>query len=231
MIYESPEKIRGKSIGPFSDQYQLAVTLYELISGDIPFHGIHDILTLIPVEIRGIPQHVNNALLKVLSKEPKDRYNNVREFKREILNSDRYDNNFYYCIFCGKFLGKDHNLCSFCNNILPDLDNIVTKTLSKCKLCGHMIINNASYCHSCGNSRIVNMRKINYNYCHICGESLQKAHVYCPQCNNNINYYIYLHGREDVCPTKCMCPSCGNNVFVGSFCYYCGNKLSIDLMF
>ncbi len=91
LVYMSPEQIRGKrgEIGPWSDQYSLAVTVYELLSGFPPFiEGdiTYQILNEQPESIKKIPDHVNRALQKAMAKQRYDRFGDVMEFSRAIRN-------------------------------------------------------------------------------------------------------------------------------------------------
>ncbi len=77
LLYVSPEQLRNDPPSPQSDQYSLAATLYELLSGDPPFAGAglaHKILEAKVRPIEELPQHVNEALIRALSKEPKERF-------------------------------------------------------------------------------------------------------------------------------------------------------------
>ncbi|MEI7947104.1 MAG: SUMF1/EgtB/PvdO family nonheme iron enzyme [bacterium] len=78
--YMAPEQWRGLRQGPAADQYALAATVYELLSGEPPFVN-HDISILREVvlkepaqPIEGVPKHVNSALLRGLAKEPGQRF-------------------------------------------------------------------------------------------------------------------------------------------------------------
>ena len=90
--YMSPEQIQGETVGAASDQYSLAVTIYNLLVGRVPFpqetdggfdamegHMRRDVPP--PSQFRqDIPQGVQDALLKALAKDPEDRYESCSAF-------------------------------------------------------------------------------------------------------------------------------------------------------
>ena len=79
LLYISPEQLRGGRPQARSDQYSLAATLYELLSGDPPFVGgglSHQVINAKPKAIDGVPETVNSALLRALAKKPEDRFEN-----------------------------------------------------------------------------------------------------------------------------------------------------------
>ena len=84
--YMAPEQWKGQQQGAAADQYALAVTVYELLSGMPPFSGhdsavLHEaVLKNDPEPLKGVPPHVNAALLKGLAKEPGQRFRNCVEF-------------------------------------------------------------------------------------------------------------------------------------------------------
>ena len=81
--YVAPEQLEGELPCEQSDQYSLAATLYELLSGRPPFVGAglsHQILNALPKAIDGVPQEMNVALLKALSKKPAERFSSVDAF-------------------------------------------------------------------------------------------------------------------------------------------------------
>ena len=69
--YSPPEQVLGRQIDRRSDVYSLAATFYELLAGNPP-HARTDYAAAyeIPEPIKGIPKHVNAALLTALSKSP-----------------------------------------------------------------------------------------------------------------------------------------------------------------
>ena len=88
--YMSPEQVRGESIDGRSDQFSLTVMAYELITGAKPFTG--DSLTSVIFKIvseepklprsinADLPEDLDKAVLKGLSKRPEERYPNCRDF-------------------------------------------------------------------------------------------------------------------------------------------------------
>ena len=84
--YMSPEQWQARKQDAKADQYSLAVVAYELYAGYLPFTGSDmEILGLSvindpPERIEGIPDSVNDALLKALSKNRDERYDTCSDF-------------------------------------------------------------------------------------------------------------------------------------------------------
>jgi serine/threonine-protein kinase len=92
--YLSPEQLCGRQLDGRSDLFSLGVTLFQLSSGRLPFHG--DTLAQLMFRIAGEP-HANvlsanpplpPALAKIidraLAKQPRDRYQNGEDMAREL---------------------------------------------------------------------------------------------------------------------------------------------------
>ena len=90
--YMAPEQWRGRRQGAYSDQYALAVMTYEMLSGYLPFESPdvavlqQAVLTQTPEEIAGIPQSVQSAIFKAMSKEPSDRFESCTAFADALSN-------------------------------------------------------------------------------------------------------------------------------------------------
>ena len=93
--YISPEQAQGKPVSKESDLYSLGTVLYELITGRTPFEGDTPIATAtkhitdkpekLSVFRPDIPKGIENAVLKLLHKYPKDRFKNAEDLRAVLL--------------------------------------------------------------------------------------------------------------------------------------------------
>src|SRR6185437_14551148 len=60
--YVSPEQALGQDVGPQSDLYSLGVVLYEMLTGDVPFHGENQVAVAM--------KHVRETIPDVQLKRP-----------------------------------------------------------------------------------------------------------------------------------------------------------------
>src|SRR5260370_40132137 len=84
----APEQVEGKT-RPASDQYALAILVYEWLCGERPFHGslteiaTQQLLTNPPPlreKAPDIPPTVEQVILRALAKDPKQRYSTIGGF-------------------------------------------------------------------------------------------------------------------------------------------------------
>src|SRR6266480_1579065 len=97
VAYMAPEQLQGKP-RPASDQYALGIVVYEWLSGDRPFHGSpselysqHLFVSPSPLreKVPTISPAVEHVVLKVLAKDPKERFASVRAFATALEQASK----------------------------------------------------------------------------------------------------------------------------------------------
>jgi len=91
VAYMAPEQISGGRIGPAADLYALAVTLFQALTGRLPFLG-PDVVAQHLAETPPLPSQVHPALteahdavlLRALRKAPDERWESAREMREAI---------------------------------------------------------------------------------------------------------------------------------------------------
>jgi serine/threonine protein kinase len=84
--YMAPEQLMGGRLDARVDQYALGTIAYEMLAGEMAFDGsgtISDVarrvLTGVPPFIAGVPQAVNEAIFRAMSRTPGERFASVAE--------------------------------------------------------------------------------------------------------------------------------------------------------
>jgi serine/threonine protein kinase len=90
--YMAPELIDGAPANELTDLFSVAVLLYEMITGNLPFSGgdahavLYKIINSEPESIDEIrPSTLKALLVKALAKQPADRFNSAAEFESALL--------------------------------------------------------------------------------------------------------------------------------------------------
>ena len=95
LMYISPEQITGHDADFRSDIYTLGITLYQAVTGVLPFEKktdyeymnahLHE-QPLPPTALQpAIPQELEDIILKAIEKDPDKRFQNAHEFRRALL--------------------------------------------------------------------------------------------------------------------------------------------------
>jgi serine/threonine-protein kinase len=97
--YMSPEQIQGLKVDARADIYSMGVTLYEMLTGRVPFERSADADSDYPVLtahinqaplpprqlVPGIPPGLEAAMLKAMEKRPEHRFASCQEFRQAIV--------------------------------------------------------------------------------------------------------------------------------------------------
>jgi serine/threonine protein kinase len=97
--YISPEQVKNKRGDARSDLYALGVILYEMLTGETPFHGANPFAVMNarlvssprrPSEINPelVPQ-LDPIVLRALERDPNRRYASAQEFAHDLANPDQ----------------------------------------------------------------------------------------------------------------------------------------------
>ncbi|QSX08742.1 Stk1 family PASTA domain-containing Ser/Thr kinase [Alkalibacter rhizosphaerae] len=92
--YLSPEQARGGFVDERSDLYSLGIVMYEMMTGRVPFDGdssisvaikhIQEEIEFLEEDLDHIPEAMEDIVLKLIQKNPEDRYANARELIQDI---------------------------------------------------------------------------------------------------------------------------------------------------
>jgi len=102
--YLPPEQASGKGSTIKSDIYSMGILFYELLTGILPFKGdnaveialkqMKEAIPSVRKQNPNIPQSVENIIIRSTAKNPKNRYNDVREMYNELktcLDEEKQD--------------------------------------------------------------------------------------------------------------------------------------------
>ena len=99
-MYMSPEQLSAENLTGQSDLFSLGVTLYELLTGEVPFKATNIALLMkkitsddpAPVAERrpGVPPSVDTVLSRALAKRPEDRFASGADMATALRNCAKY---------------------------------------------------------------------------------------------------------------------------------------------
>ena len=100
--YISPEQAKGLPVTEESDIYSVGISLYEMLTGSVPFIGDTTVATALmhlsetPVPPRelnpGIPPALNDIVLRAIEKEPGMRYSSAKLMRSDLIRSLSHPN-------------------------------------------------------------------------------------------------------------------------------------------
>lgn len=100
--YLPPEQANGKGSTIKSDIYSLGILMYELLAGSVPFKGdtaveialkhMKEKIPSIRKQNPTIPQSVENIILKATAKNPKNRYETVKDMHADLKTAMEREN-------------------------------------------------------------------------------------------------------------------------------------------
>ena len=92
--YMSPEQVKGAGIDERSDLYSVGISLYEMVTGEKPFHGDSNFSIMSahiqqtprpPVEVHpGLPAGLNEVILTSIAKAPEQRFQSADAFRNAL---------------------------------------------------------------------------------------------------------------------------------------------------
>ncbi|OLB30120.1 MAG: hypothetical protein AUH05_21030 [Ktedonobacter sp. 13_2_20CM_53_11] len=103
VAYMAPEQFQGKA-RPASDQYALAVVVYEWLCGDLPFHGTgtevamqHSLNAPPPLreKVPAIAPQVEQVIMRALAKDYHQRYPRIQDFAGALEQASQANVSFY----------------------------------------------------------------------------------------------------------------------------------------
>lgn len=92
--YMSPEQVRGEPVDQRSDLYSMGVSLYEMVTGQLPFRGHSNYSVMSahlqeapqpPITVRpDLPKGLSDIILMAMAKEPRDRFQTADAFSNAL---------------------------------------------------------------------------------------------------------------------------------------------------
>ena len=93
--YLSPEQAKGLPVTSASDIYSMGITLYEMVTGKLPFEAESSVSVALkhvqdelipPIKLNpSLPPALNDIIMKAAAKEPIDRYQSAKAMRLDLM--------------------------------------------------------------------------------------------------------------------------------------------------
>jgi serine/threonine-protein kinase len=93
-MYMSPEQLGGRTLTPAADLYSLGTVMYQLLTGEAPFHApdtkrLFDLIKTVTPPRAGdrrkdVPEEMSDIVARLLEKDPKKRFQSGREIAEAL---------------------------------------------------------------------------------------------------------------------------------------------------
>ncbi|KAB2855517.1 MAG: protein kinase, partial [Anaerolineae bacterium] len=95
--YMAPAQWKAEAIDQRADIYSLGIILYELLTGDVPFHAetphqlmfahLEKEMPRASLKVPGLSSAIDDVVLKATSKKPEDRYQKALDLTKDLLEA------------------------------------------------------------------------------------------------------------------------------------------------
>ncbi len=143
LAYMTPEQVQGIEVDQRSDIFSFGVVLYEMITGQLPFKGEHEvaiiysILNEIPEPLArykaGVPEGLQMVVNKTLEKNRDERYQHVDDFQTDLkkivkeVKSDLTKQPPSIAVLPFTNLSADKEQEYFCDGMAEEIINVLTQ--------------------------------------------------------------------------------------------------------
>ncbi|MDO5568521.1 MAG: Stk1 family PASTA domain-containing Ser/Thr kinase [bacterium] len=142
--YLPPEQAGGQSSTIKSDIYSLGIVMYELLSGTVPFKGenaveialkhMKEAIPNLRKQNPLIPQSIENIVIKATAKNPKNRYDDVREMQEDLSTALERENEKKYSFEFPENEIDNHKINELKSAIEPTEEPLITQIEEKPKM-------------------------------------------------------------------------------------------------
>jgi serine/threonine protein kinase len=216
LAYMPPEQMRGRAT-PRTDVFALAVVLFEMISGAIPWGEAKTAIIAYRIlrldrrrlgrQMTQLPEPLRPIVLRALARDPQERYPSMSAMRRALSE------------VTVRRRGRS----------AEELLDAYYDVRRVCAGCGSDLITHMRYCPECADRKRLIWSDRLPGRCAKCGWEKSATWRFCAWCGTS-----FTRSREGKDPTPCRgkCPACRRGVpLYARFCQHCRERLSWDVEF